>query len=258
MESHVWLAFFHISQIFMRELKTCLLMPCGHLLGKGWPLGSRLWCLIRKLSLSHLVSWVRCGAWLYWFLIFVLFLTLGRWLWRHRRQHGALHSHCSGLLSICGEFLFVLDLSCPLFGSLKETQGWTLRCGYRRPQVDVFGVDFLWFFAAVSDLKWETLCLGLLFQEFRTYSFELCSTGINSNILFMSRSLERLSSLRAVRCAKPRSRSTEIFSQQLEHTNSFFSLSEDCLGTSKQCGPSWNDALCGISSGPLLFAKVHI
>ena len=29
------------------------LMPCGHLLGKGWPLGSRLWCLIVKLSLSH-------------------------------------------------------------------------------------------------------------------------------------------------------------------------------------------------------------
>ena len=32
---------------------VCLLMPCGHLLGKGWPLGSRLWCLIVTLSLSH-------------------------------------------------------------------------------------------------------------------------------------------------------------------------------------------------------------
>ena len=30
-----------------------LLMPNGHLLGKGWPLGSRLWYLIVKLSLSH-------------------------------------------------------------------------------------------------------------------------------------------------------------------------------------------------------------
>ena len=29
------------------------LMPYGHLLGKGWPLGSCLWCLIVKLSLSH-------------------------------------------------------------------------------------------------------------------------------------------------------------------------------------------------------------
>ena len=32
---------------------VCLLMPSGHLLGKGWPLGSCLWCLIVKLSLSH-------------------------------------------------------------------------------------------------------------------------------------------------------------------------------------------------------------
>ena len=32
---------------------VCLLMPCGHLLGKGGPLGSRLWCLIVKLSLFH-------------------------------------------------------------------------------------------------------------------------------------------------------------------------------------------------------------
>ena len=34
-------------------MHICLLMPCGHQLGKGWPLGSRLWCLIVKLSLSH-------------------------------------------------------------------------------------------------------------------------------------------------------------------------------------------------------------
>ena len=34
-------------------VRVCLLMPCGHLLGEGWPLGSRLWCLIVKLSLSH-------------------------------------------------------------------------------------------------------------------------------------------------------------------------------------------------------------
>ena len=28
-------------------------MPCGHLLGKGLPLGSRLWCLTLSLLLSH-------------------------------------------------------------------------------------------------------------------------------------------------------------------------------------------------------------
>ena len=35
-------------------VRVWLLMPCGHLLGKGWPLGSRLWCLTFQL-----VSWVR-------------------------------------------------------------------------------------------------------------------------------------------------------------------------------------------------------
>ena len=34
-------------------MHVCLLMPCGHLLVKGWPLGSHLWCLIVTLSLSH-------------------------------------------------------------------------------------------------------------------------------------------------------------------------------------------------------------
>ena len=34
-------------------VRVCSLMPCGHLLGKGWPLGSRLWCLIMRLLVSH-------------------------------------------------------------------------------------------------------------------------------------------------------------------------------------------------------------
>ena len=27
-------------------VRVCLYVLCGHLLGKGWPLGSRLWCLM--------------------------------------------------------------------------------------------------------------------------------------------------------------------------------------------------------------------
>ena len=42
----VWYAFEHV----------CLFVPRGHLLGKGWPLGSSLWCHIVS------VSWVRCGT----------------------------------------------------------------------------------------------------------------------------------------------------------------------------------------------------
>ena len=28
------------------SVRVCLYVLCGHLLGKGWPLGSRLWCLL--------------------------------------------------------------------------------------------------------------------------------------------------------------------------------------------------------------------
>ena len=56
--------------------RVCLLLPYGHLLGKDWTLGSYLWCLIVFLSLSHVVSWVMCGAWFYQFLIFVAFIYL--------------------------------------------------------------------------------------------------------------------------------------------------------------------------------------
>ena len=30
---------------------VCIFVPCGHLLGKGWPLGSRLWCITVSLLL---------------------------------------------------------------------------------------------------------------------------------------------------------------------------------------------------------------
>ena len=48
--------------VFVMHSRVCLLMPCGHLLGKGWPLGSCLWFLIVCLSLSYVVSCVRCGT----------------------------------------------------------------------------------------------------------------------------------------------------------------------------------------------------
>ena len=43
-----------ICYVFVRVL-LCVL--CGHLLGKGWPVGSRLWCLTVSLSLSHSYPW---------------------------------------------------------------------------------------------------------------------------------------------------------------------------------------------------------
>ena len=41
-----------ISVLFLLCFRASM-MPCGHLMGKGWPRGSQLWCLIVKLSLSH-------------------------------------------------------------------------------------------------------------------------------------------------------------------------------------------------------------
>ena len=43
-----------LSCVCYAFVRVCLLMPCGHLLGKGGPLGSRMWCLIVSLLLSHL------------------------------------------------------------------------------------------------------------------------------------------------------------------------------------------------------------
>ena len=47
------LCYFYLVFVMLSCTYVCLLMPCGHLLGKGLHLGSRLCCLIVKLSLSH-------------------------------------------------------------------------------------------------------------------------------------------------------------------------------------------------------------
>ena len=42
-----------LSCVCYAFVRDCLYVLCGHLLGKGWPFGSRLWCLTVSLSLSH-------------------------------------------------------------------------------------------------------------------------------------------------------------------------------------------------------------
>ena len=44
---------FFLSCVCYAFVRVCLFVPCGHLLGKGWPLGSRLSCITVCLSLSH-------------------------------------------------------------------------------------------------------------------------------------------------------------------------------------------------------------
>ena len=47
---------FFLSCVCYAFVCVCLFVPCGHLLGKSWPLGSCWWCLTVSLSLSHWFS----------------------------------------------------------------------------------------------------------------------------------------------------------------------------------------------------------
>ena len=50
----LWIFYvFVLSCVCYGFVYVCLYVLCGHLLGKGWPLGSGLWCLTVSLSLSH-------------------------------------------------------------------------------------------------------------------------------------------------------------------------------------------------------------
>ena len=50
----LWIFYvFFLSCVCYVFVRVCLYVLCGHLLGKGCPLGSRLWCLTVSLSLSH-------------------------------------------------------------------------------------------------------------------------------------------------------------------------------------------------------------
>ena len=51
--SFVDLLCFFLSCVCYVFVHVCLYVLCGYLLGKGWPLGSRLWCLTVNLSLFH-------------------------------------------------------------------------------------------------------------------------------------------------------------------------------------------------------------
>ena len=44
---------FFLSFVCCAFVGVCLFVPCGHLLGKDWPLGSSLWYITVSLSLSH-------------------------------------------------------------------------------------------------------------------------------------------------------------------------------------------------------------
>ena len=69
---------FFLSCVYCAFLRVCLFVPCGHLLGKGWPLGSRFVVSNCEVVTFQLVSWVRCDTWLYRFLAFAPLCSLDK------------------------------------------------------------------------------------------------------------------------------------------------------------------------------------
>ena len=69
--------FYHLRFLFAFVILSCLFHAAlWSPAGKGlthWLFC--VWCFLVFLSLSHVVSWVRYGTWLYQFLIFAFFLT---------------------------------------------------------------------------------------------------------------------------------------------------------------------------------------
>ena len=72
----LWIFYvFALSCVCYVFVRICLYVLCDHLLGKGWPLGSRFWCLNVILSLSHWYPGSGVVLILYRFLIFAPILT---------------------------------------------------------------------------------------------------------------------------------------------------------------------------------------
>ena len=68
---------FIYNKTSVSEEVSVYVQPCGRLFGKTWPLGSLVCDVFFVLSLSHTVLWVRCGTWLYRFLIFFFYFKQG-------------------------------------------------------------------------------------------------------------------------------------------------------------------------------------
>ena len=90
----------------------CSLQPCCHLLGKADLLTLCMWCFIVFLSLFHVVSWVRYGTWLYWFLILCV---IDSTFWKIYK-----HVHCKTVMDFHSNLLSLYVCKCKhIFLALK-------------------------------------------------------------------------------------------------------------------------------------------
>ena len=94
-----------LSDVCYVFVRVCLYVLWGLLPGKGWPLGSRLWCLTVSLSLSHwyLGSGVVLDCIDSWsFHPYLLWMEIRKWciiIWRGlpsiRGHFPNIHLHCT-------------------------------------------------------------------------------------------------------------------------------------------------------------------
>ena len=147
---------FFLSYVCYAFVRVCFYVPCGHLLGKDWPLGSLLWCLTVCLSLSH------CHP--------------GSDVVIECIDSLSLHPY---LLCIC-QFLMLLFL--PKFMINVTTLIWNcqfpiLDCVFRSTSNEVYISQLIRFARAPSNVAGSSIRNNLLTQKLLNYTDQCKSTG---------------------------------------------------------------------------------
>ena len=110
---------------------VCLYVIFGHLLGKGWPLGSRLWCLNVSLSLFHwypgsgvvldcIDSWSLHPYFLCWVVFFIFYSNFKRNICKQTVKNLIRRSVLRRLIWFCAVGRCPTQRTLGLYGFLTE------------------------------------------------------------------------------------------------------------------------------------------
>ena len=127
-------------------MRVCLYVPCGHLLGKGWPLGSRLWC---RTVICHFPIGILGQVWylIVSILIFAPLLTWTTWgLWAQMAKLACL----AHLLAVCHKPMFPICF-----------------------KYDMYRITIL-YMIKVYQAFWESLCLTVIIILASAWDFQQC------------------------------------------------------------------------------------
>ena len=71
----LWIYFCYLCFYFVFVMMSNFVITCWE---RGWPLGSFVFCVFICFSVSHMVYPIKCGTWLYRFLIFAFLFTFSQ------------------------------------------------------------------------------------------------------------------------------------------------------------------------------------